>query len=263
MAKNKDHLLNIIIECEGRGDFHYNVDTIDQEGYYPVDENYPYLSRNVFEKIYILCFRFLLIIIMFFVNSFTFSLKVKGRKNLKGIKNAIVISNHVHYLDNLIVRQSVLGRPLYIVVGEFNNRKGPLGKIFRASGTLPLSTNQRAMINFTKATRKLLTSGNYVLMYPEEAEWHYYQKPRPYKDGAFHLAVTNKVPIIPLFITFENKKRGTKQKAIAHILKPIYQNEKLSVKENINFLKTNSFQAAKDKYEEFYKKELVYETESS
>jgi 1-acyl-sn-glycerol-3-phosphate acyltransferase len=117
------------------------------------------------------------------------------------------------------------------------------------------------MINFTKTTKHLLTKGNYLLMYPEEAEWHFYEKPRPFKDGAFHMAVSNRVPIIPLFITFQNKKRSHHKKATIHILEAIFLDEGLLEKDKIQFLKEKSFQAFKQKYEEFYQKQLIYETE--
>lgn len=260
MAKSKEHLFQKIIECEKRGDFHLNVDEINMDGYNPVDESYHYLSRNLFEKVFFVCFRFIVMIAAFFINIFKFSLKIDGRKNLKGIKNAVIISNHVHYLDSMIIRQAVFGHRLYIVVGEFNNRKGLLGKLLRVSGTLPLSSSKRAMINFTKTTKLLLKNGNYLLMYPEEAEWHFYEKPRPFKDGAFHLAVKNHVPIIPVFITFKNKKRSKNKKAIVHILKPINFDNQLSEKDNIRILREKSFQSFQQKYEEFYKKPLIYET---
>ncbi len=261
MAKTKEHLFQKIIECERRGDFHFNVDTINMNGYNPVDETYSYLSRNFFEKMFFGFFRIFVMISAVIINTFIFRLKIKGRKNLKGHKNAIIISNHVHYLDSMIIRQAVFGHRLYIVVGEFNNRKGTLGKLLRASGTLPLSSSKRAMINFTKTTKHLLTKGNYLLMYPEEAEWHFYEKPRPFKDGAFHMAVSNRVPIIPLFITFQNKKRSHHKKATIHILEAIFLDEGLLEKDKIQFLKEKSFQAFKQKYEEFYQKQLIYETE--
>lgn len=261
MSRSEENLFSKIKECERRGDFHFNIDTINMDGYHKVDENYFYLSRNLFEKAFFVCFRFIVMLASFLINSYMFSLKVKGRQNLKNIENAVVVSNHVHYLDNLVIRQAVFGHRLYIVVGEFNNRKGLLGKLLRSSGTLPLSTNKRAMINFSKTVNDLLKHKNYLLMYPEEAEWRYYEKPRPFKDGAFHLATSNNVPIIPLFITFQDRKRSKRKKVVAHLLEPIYPKTELTNKENTTFLKEKSFQAFKHKYEDFYQKQLLYETE--
>lgn len=190
---------------------------------------------------------------------------VKGRKNLKGIKSAIVTCNHVHDLDNLMVRQAVRGHSLYIAVGEFNNFNNFIGKIMRGGGTLPLSQNITAMRNFSSAVRDLLARNCYVLFYPEGALWWRYEKPRPYMTGAFHYAVQSNVPVIPTFITY--KRAGwlrrhiysTKKVMTINVLPPVYCPKGLDRHDAIEHLRDKTFEAVKAFYEAYYHKPLVYD----
>ena len=90
-----------------------------------------------------------------------------------------------------------------------------------------------------------------------------YEKPRPYKRGAFYYAVKNNVPIIPTFITFTDlgkvdKNGNPRKKFHYHIMPAIYAPEGLQRKEKEEYLRNAAFEACKNKYEEFYGKKLTY-----
>ena len=265
MPLPKEELLKRIKDCEARGDFHFNVEPIDDGSYDPVDENYPYLCKKIWDCFFCFLIRLAAIIAGVFINGIAFGMRVKGRKNLKGVKSAIVTCNHVNNFDNLMVRNALFGHRLYIVVGEFNNKKGFFGKCLRAGGTLPLSTNLRAMVNLRRSVDKLLKKRNYILFYPEESEWWMYEKPRPFRNGAFHFATTANVPIIPVFLTFSVPK-GIRAKIIkskvvtVNIMSPIYPEAHQSVKENVDAMRETNYNACVKKYEEFYHRPMVYDT---
>ena len=85
-------------------------------------------------------------------------------------------------------------------------------------------------------------------------------------DGAFHYAVKNKVPVIPLFITFtklgKKDKNGIEQRRFhVHILEPIYADSTLSNAENVKMMKEKNMQLWIQKYEEFYKKKYDLKSE--
>lgn len=265
MGLPKEELLQRIKDCEQRGDFHFNVEPIDEESYDLVDDKYEHLCRTFFGCLFHLVIRFAAVLAGIFINGIAFGMKVKGRKNLRGVKSAILTCNHVNNFDNLMVRNAVFGHRLYIVVGEFNNKKGFFGKCLKAGGTLPLSANLRAMINLRKAVEKLLKKRNFVLFYPEESEWWNYEKPRPFRNGAFHFAATSNVPVIPIFLTFANPRglraRFIKSKVVTvNIMSPIYPLAHQSIKENTDFMREVNYQSCVNKYEEVYSKKMVYET---
>jgi len=267
MTIPKEELLRRIEDCERRGDFHFNVQPINLDNYDPVDEKYEHVCKGFFRCIPHFLMRGLALFAGFFISVFGFGLTIKGRKNLRGVKSAIVTCNHVNDFDNVMVRQAVFGHRLYIVVGEFNNKKGLFGKMLKAGGSIPLSANFRAMVNFRKAIDGLLEHKNYVLFYPEESEWWLYEKPRPLRNGAFHFAVKANVPVIPIFITFSTPKKFLKyyicrKRATLHILPPIYPLEGQNAKDNVDYLRDQNFQKWAEKYTEFYGKPLVYQTVS-
>ncbi|MBQ8425906.1 MAG: 1-acyl-sn-glycerol-3-phosphate acyltransferase [Clostridia bacterium] len=194
-----------------------------------------------------------------------------GTENLLNLKKsgAIVTCNHFHPFDNYIILKALMpclkkGR-YYKVIREGNYTNPPKGfeMFMRHGDTLPLSQNRQTMRKFLEAVKVLLGKGNKVLVYPEQSMWWNYRKPKPLKNGAFNFAVTNNVPVIPLFITMEDTDKIDGdgfpiQAHTVHILPPIYPKEDASKAENINFLKEENYKAWVKVYEDFYKTPLKY-----
>ena len=122
------------------------------------------------------------------------------------------------------------------------------------------------MRKFMQAVNVLAKENTYILIYPEQAMWWNYKKPRPFKDGAFRFAVNNDRPIIPCFITMEDSKEyvdgdgAPVQEYTIHIMKPIYPNKELPYKEAIQVMKTENFEMCKEVYERVYGVPLTYTT---
>jgi len=197
--------------------------------------------------------------------------EVKGVENFLAVKSgAIITSNHFNVMDNYAIWRAI--RPyvkkkqrLYKVIreGNYTNSPPPFGFILRHCNTLPLSSNRETMKNFMKAVEVLLNRGEKILVYPEEAMWWNYRKPRPLKNGAFQLATSNKVPVLPIFITMQDSQMLDSdgffvQEYTINILPPIYADENLSRKENVEKMKQLNFELWKQTYEEFYKEKLNY-----
>ena len=77
--------------------------------------------------------------------------------------------------------------------------------------------------------------------------WPLYKKPRPHKVGAYHYAVKYDKPIVPLFITFDEKNHFT-----LNILKPIYRNIELDNNSQKEDLKNRVMKELIDLYEKTY-----------
>ena len=119
------------------------------------------------------------------------------------------------------------------------------------------------MKKFLHATKVLLGRGEKILVYPEQAMWWNYRKPRPLQNGAFNLAVKNSVPVIPAFITMEDTDRldsnGYKIQAYTvWFLPPIYKKSELNDKENIEYMKNENYSVWKALYEKVYGVPLKY-----
>lgn len=198
-------------------------------------------------------------------------------KEIKGIENylsvnsgAIITCNHFSVYDNYAIYRAIReylpkGHQLYKVIkeGNYTNFSGLYGYFFRHCNTLPLSSNPKTMVVFMKAVNELLKRGEKILIYPEQAMWWNYRKPRPMKNGAFRLAAKSGAPVIPAFITMEETERvgsdGYKVQAYTvWFLPPIYLKEGLSEKENTEYLKNENYRVWKELYEKVYGIPLKY-----
>lgn len=197
--------------------------------------------------------------------------EIKGIENFRKIKGgAIITCNHFNAFDNYAIWRAVRdemprGKRLYKVIreGNYTNFKGLYGFFFRHCNTLPLSSNTQTMKNMLKAVSVLLKRGEKILIYPEQAMWWNYRKPRPFKSGAFKFAAKNFVPVIPAFITMEDTEKigadGFNIKAYTvWFLPPIYPKENVSEKENTEYLKDENYNMLKNLYESVYNKPLIY-----
>ena len=196
--------------------------------------------------------------------------EIRGLENYRAVKGgAMLTCNHFNPCDNYAVFRAIrkdLGkRNLYKVIreGNYTNFPGFYGLLFRNCNTLPLSSNTDTMKKFISALSVLLKRGEKVLIYPEQGMWWNYKKPRPLQSGAFNFAVTNGVPIIPVFITMQDSEYMDGygfpvQEYTLHFLPAIYPDKALSKKEQIEKMKNQNYEAWKNVYEKEYGVKLEY-----
>ena len=198
---------------------------------------------------------------------------IVGIEKLKDLKTgAIITSNHFHPFDSYPVSRMVKKvygkkKKMHIVVAEYNYAGGTgfYGKIFRNQNTIPIAQNKEVMIECLKAINYYLTKGDFVLVYPEQALWQNYKKPRPLKEGAYRFALKANVPVVACFVTMQDSQyldgEGIPvQEYTLHILDVIYPKAELSYKENIEYMKNENERLMREKYEEVYGEKLTYNT---
>ena len=198
--------------------------------------------------------------------------EVRGIENLKDVESgAMITCNHFNPFDSLAIEKVCIdsgilkNKRLYKVIreGNYTNFPGLYGFFFRNCDTLPLSSNTKTMIKFLNAVDTILKKGDFILIYPEQSMWWNYRKPKPLKNGAFKLAARSNVPVIPIFITMDDSDKigddGFQiQEYTINIEKPIYPDENLSEKENVENMKNKNYEVWKNIYEEFYNIPLEY-----
>ncbi len=196
--------------------------------------------------------------------------EVRGIENFRAVEGGrIVTCNHFSVGDNYAVwvalRDHMEGRLLYKVIreGNYTNPPKPFGLFMRHCNTLPLSSQLPTMKKFLKAVSVLLARGETILIYPEQGMWWNYRKPRPMQDGAFALAVRNRVPVVPIFITMEDSDvidgdGFPVQEFTLHILPAIYPDLSIPSSAAKEKMKKENYDAWVKVYEEFYGKPLVY-----
>ena len=199
--------------------------------------------------------------------------EVKGLENLCEIDGGTVLTcNHFNPFDTFalheaFLRSGVKGKKLYRVIreGNYTSFPGFYGYLMRNFYTLPLSSNRHTMHKFSEACDKLLSDGNFILIYPEQSMWWNYRKPKPLKAGAYSIALKSNVPILPCFITMKDSDKSGNdgypiQEYTINIEKPIYPDKSLSKKENLEKMMSENSRIWKEIYEEFYDMPLEYTT---
>lgn len=254
------------LALEKQGIFDQHVDPIDYSIVIPVTKDYHYYPEGLGEKVsHFVRSNFVVKPYLHHINVSFLETMVVGRQNLKGIKKAIITSNHVQMFDCVALKKAMKGHCLNIVAAPFNNFKGSLGDAMRCSGMLPLPESFDGMAHFEDALALSLKKKHYVLFFPEQSEWWYYRKVRPFKDGAFHYALKYNVPIIPCFISFAPRKKKIKdpegmypERMIVHVLAPIYPEEGEDFAKERERLKNAAFEETKEAYENVYGIPLSY-----
>ena len=270
-SAHKLELLKRIADLEKKELWHLDVED-DPETFPLMPEDVDYLNKKLSNKIKSKVANFL--------GTRFFEKLIKERqliiKEVRGIENftavsggKIVTCNHFSICDNYAVwrtlRPHMGGKMLYKVIreGNYTNPPPPFGLFMRHCNTLPLSSKMATMKKFMQAFSTLIARGETVLIYPEQGMWWNYRKPRPMQDGAFTLAVKNKAPIVPIFITMEDSDvtdgDGFPVQAYTlHILPAIYPDAALTFAAAKENMKNENYEAWVKVYEEFYKKPLVY-----
>ena len=273
MEKNahKLELLRKIEEYEKKGLWHLDVED-DPETYPLMPDDVDYLNEKWTSRIKnrIANFFGARFFDKMIANRQLIIKDVRGIENFKAVEGGrFVTCNHFSVTDNYAVWKTLCdhmgGKMLYKIIreGNYTNPPKPFGLFMRHCNTLPLSSQMSTMKKFMRAIKVLLENGETILIYPEQSMWWNYRKPKPMQDGAFSLAVRNKAPIVPIFITMEDSdvldSDGFYVQAYTmHILPAIYPDETLSRAEAIKKMKDENYEAWVKTYEEFYGKPLVY-----
>ena len=272
-SSHKLELLRRIAELEEKELWHLDVED-DPETYPLMPDQVDYLNEKLSSKIKnkianIAGARFFDKMI---ANRQLIIKEVRGIENFTAVKGGkIVTCNHFSVGDNYAVwialRDHMDKKMLYKVIreGNYTNPPKPFGLFMRHCNTLPLSSQAATMKKFLTAFKTLLARGETILIYPEQSMWWNYRKPKPMQDGAFALAVRNKTPIVPIFITMEDSDVLDPdgffvQEYTLHVLPAIYPDASLSGAEAKEKMKRENYEAWVAVYEEFYQIPLVYKT---
>lgn len=199
---------------------------------------------------------------------------VKGLENYLSVadRGVMITCNHFHPNDNYAVfkpiEKSLGRRRLWKIIreGNYTSFRGIYGYFFRHCNTLPLASNLTVFKELLGAVDELLRRGEKILIYPEQAMWYNYRKPRPLKSGAFHFAAKSGAPVLPVFITQRDTNRLDAdglpiQAYTVHYLPPLFPDPTKRASVNIRQLSEQNFAAWKECYEREYGIPLTYDTQ--
>ena len=185
---------------------------------------------------YVLAIPLLIIILHLFLG-----LKIKNRKALLKIphrRGAVIISNHVHTMDSPMAAVTLIPKKIVFTSIPSNFTRSVSGFLVKYLGTVPIPQSPGESRIFFRELSQEIRNGRFVHFFPEGKLIKYDTALRPLKKGAFHLAVGAQVPVIPIAITFPERKKGfrhlfRKYDIILTVGDPIYPDLRLIKKEAV------------------------------
>ncbi len=258
------------LETEGGDSFYQDVEP-DPPGHPLAPHEVDYLQRKFSSRFHAFLTRRIAAVAQKILRR-DLKMRIVGGKHLQGITGgAILTSNHFSKFENLAVKEVADRIPtrhrFYRVIKDINYfQPGIVGYLMKHCDTLPLSTNLKTMRLFSQAMETILSRGDLVLIYPEQAMWWNYRKPRPFREGAFFYAAKHGVPIVPIFVTMEDQDKldgdgFPKQAYTIHVMPPIYPDPSKTLRENEQEMLHKNQSLCYQKYEEIYGLPVRYGTE--
>lgn len=185
-----------------------------------LNENYNYISKNWGIKF---LYYFALIVGMPFLYLYykiRWHFKVIGKENAKLLKKqaAVTVANHVHNIDAFMLTYVFYPKTPYFVALKHNFEAFIIGGLVRVMGGVPLPEEIKSFERFSEQINDVLkNTTRKVHIFPEGEIEPYAKKLRKFKNGAFHFAVNNNVPVLPMTFVFPKPKHVT-----LLVGKPIY-----------------------------------------
>lgn len=225
------------------------------QGRFQFDENYPYYEDSLWYRFNRALCSFVLHFLAIPYIKVAKGLKVEGRDILKKYRKefeggALTVCNHVFLMDAVIVCHAVrkfrsMHIPMY--AKHFNN-KGFYWMI-HSMGGVPVAESIAGMRKFDEAFDKFHERKDWIHVFPEEVRWDYYPYLRPFRKGAFTMAYKYDIPVLPLVITFRERKGlyrlfGSKDQPLMtiSILEPVFPDKEARRKEEVNRLREQAHQ---------------------
>jgi len=123
---------------------------------------------------------------------------ITGEENLPGDRPHVIVANHQSFVDILLLFRLRLH---YKWVSKVENFRAPLiGWNMSLNRYIPIVRGtMKGNLQMMRACEEALKAGNSLMMFPEGT-----RSPdgtmRPFKDGAFELALRTQSPILPIII---------------------------------------------------------------
>lgn len=132
------------------------------------------------------------------VNWFFYRIRIRGRENLRGLRQAILVSNHTLIMDPGVIAHAIRPRRTYFTMLEETALIPYLGTFVRLLGALPIPEGGGALRSLQSAAGRALSLLGLLHFFPEGECYRWSQELQPFRPGAFLLACRLGLPVVPI-----------------------------------------------------------------
>jgi 1-acyl-sn-glycerol-3-phosphate acyltransferase len=171
------------------------------------EEGPDFIPSNIFVRFISRLAVLLALMLLSAFDRVAYGMRLKGLRNIRGLRGGYVtLCNHVHPMDSTMVAVSLFPRRVYFPTLEANARLPVAGLFVRALGGIPIPRGVGGLARFFQAMERVLERGQCVHFFPEGELEPYGRGLRPFKNGAFYLALRQRVPVVPMVVTYREPK---------------------------------------------------------
>ncbi len=175
------------------------------------DDTYPYIDHSTHFRWHHRFAYALLYTHVFITNRVKYGLRIHGRDILKKYAKqldehgAITIGNHCFRWDVPCILQAIRYRELWIPMYAEHFLTKDNWYLVHIGG-IPLPATMGGQRKFIKAFDELHSQNKWFHFFPEGTRWDFYKPIKPFQPGAFDFAYKYNMPILPVVITYRERK---------------------------------------------------------
>lgn len=214
------------------------------------DEKSKLVRKNLFLKLTDNLIWTCAAIILPIVNFGLYGVRYRGYKNIRAANKRgggiVTIANHCMIMDSTMCACIMSPRQIYLPTVEETLKIPKIRFIVKALHAIPIPSNAKGLVHFSRTCDKLLNDGKVVHFFPEGSLWPWYKQLRPFKSGAFRFAVNTDSCILPIAITFRPRRGlwrlfGKKPLVNVTVLPPLTANKIYRPKKAMQDLSERAF----------------------
>jgi len=166
--------------------------------------------------IFLLVPEYLLRFVAFIASRCVYRFKVRGDENIPAQGAAILVCNHVSFIDAVLL-MAASPRPIRFIMDHKIFAVPVLGTLFRLGKAIPIAPQKDDPVTYERAfaqARQVLDDGDLLCIFPEGGITKDGEL-QPFKGGIMKILETHPVPVVPLALQnlwgsfFSRVERGT------------------------------------------------------
>jgi acyl-[acyl-carrier-protein]-phospholipid O-acyltransferase/long-chain-fatty-acid--[acyl-carrier-protein] ligase len=127
-----------------------------------------------------------------------YRLRVSGLENIPQEGGALLVSNHVSWLDGALLTL-VSPRPIRMIAYSDYVNRWWLRRLTRQSGVIPIATSRKSVVQAIRAAREALREGQLVCIFPEGTLTRTGQI-HEFQSGFLSIVKDTGAPIVPVYL---------------------------------------------------------------